>query len=117
DFGGGSANQNITINFNNISGNAGAGLEIASGGYTGSLNAKFNWWGSASGPTIASNPGGTGQAIVDPNNQVVFVPFLTSGTDTQPNVRGFQPAVADVSVTKTDHPDPVVAGQNITYTI
>jgi uncharacterized repeat protein (TIGR01451 family) len=120
DLGGGSANQNVTINRNSITGNATAGLEIDSGGYIGaanSLNAEFNWWGSATGPTIASNPGGTGSIIVDPLGQVDYVPFLTSGTDSQPGTRGFQPVVADLSITKTDSPDPVVPGGTLTYTI
>jgi uncharacterized repeat protein (TIGR01451 family) len=120
DFGGGSSNQNITINRNSIEGNATAGLEIEVGGYIGapgSLNAQFNWWGSSTGPTIASNPGGNGQAIVDPAGQVNYVPFLPNGVDTEPAVCGFQPSIADLSITKTDAPDPVSAGSTVTYTI
>lgn len=75
------ANSNFTINDNNISGNATAGIVVELGGYSGgagSLNAENNWWGSSTGPTIASNPGGTGDAIVDPDGVVDFTPFLTS---------------------------------------
>src|SRR5262249_10165572 len=85
--------QNITFTGNSIEGNALAGLEIDAGAYvggTGSLSAQNNWWGSATGPTNTLNPGGTGQAIVDPANQVNFVPFLTSGDDLQLDVRGCQ---------------------------
>ena len=32
----------------------------------------WNWWGSATGPTIASNPGGTGEEIIDPDNLVAL---------------------------------------------
>jgi hypothetical protein len=47
------------------------------GGF-GSLNAKSNWWGSSTGPTIGSNPGGTGESIIDPDNVVAYSPFLTT---------------------------------------
>jgi uncharacterized repeat protein (TIGR01451 family) len=118
DFGGGSPNQNVTINRNHIAGNATSGLELDTGEYTStSLDARFNWWGSASGPTIASNPGGTGDKIVDPDGKVVYTPFLPNGIDTQPSVRGFQPSIADLSITKTDAPDPAVPGATVTYTM
>ena len=39
----------------------------------GSLNATLDWWGSATGPAIASNPGGTGAAAV---GNVSFSPWL-----------------------------------------
>ena len=92
DFGGGATNSAVTANCNSISGNPTAGLEIdaAAGSYTGTLDATKNWWGSPTGPTIASNPGGTGDAIIDPNTQVVYNPFLTSGTDSSPGTAGFQ---------------------------
>jgi hypothetical protein len=34
-----------------------------------------NYWGSPTGPTIASNPGGTGDPLDD---RVAFTPFLTA---------------------------------------
>ena len=77
----GCPNSNITINFNNISGYPVAGLQVDSGGYTGgpmSLNATNNWWGSSTGPTIASNPGGTGEPIIDPDGVVKYSPFLAA---------------------------------------
>ncbi len=120
DFGGGSANSNVTINRNSISGNATAGLNVSAGGYTGgagSLDATFNWWGSSTGPTIASNAGGTGDAILDPDGVVDYTPFLTSGTDAAPAVRGFQVVIADVGITKTASPSPAVPGTALTYTI
>src|ERR1043165_6574424 len=75
---GGDPNSNIAINDNNISGYAGAGLEVLSGGYTGTLNAERDWWGSPTGPTATGNPGGTGEAIVDPDGVVDFTPFRTA---------------------------------------
>jgi hypothetical protein len=32
---------------------------------TETINAEFNWWGSPTGPTHPSNPGGTGDSVVD----------------------------------------------------
>jgi hypothetical protein len=75
------ANSNITINFNNISGYPAGGLEVDTAGYSGgpgSLDATNDWWGSSTGPTIASNPGGTGELIIDPDGVVKYSPFLTS---------------------------------------
>jgi hypothetical protein len=75
------ANTNVSINNNNISGYP-VGLEEDLGGYTpatpNSLNATLNWWGSSSGPTIASNPGGTGEPIVDMDGVVKYSPFRTA---------------------------------------
>jgi nitrous oxidase accessory protein NosD len=75
------ANSNITATYNNISGNVTAGVEVDTATYSGgagSFNAEKNWWGSAAGPTIASNPGGTGDKILDPDGVVDYSPFLTS---------------------------------------
>ena len=108
DFGGGGTNSLVTARCNSITGNTAAGLEIdsAAGAYTGTLAASFNWWGSATGPTIASNPGGTGQSIVDPGAQVAFTPFLTNGTDTDPATPGFQclprASAADATIAEGD---------------
>jgi uncharacterized delta-60 repeat protein len=78
---------------NLISGNSYAGLEDGS---TVPVNADFNYWGSASGPTADNNPNGTGDAILlDSGSSVVsFAPWLTSGTDTAPATPGFQPGGA-----------------------
>lgn len=73
--------RNLIRNNNNISGYPVAGLEVDALSYAGgpgSLNATNNWWGSASGPTIASNPGGTGEPILDPDGVVNYSPFRTS---------------------------------------
>ncbi len=29
------------------------------------INARYNWWGNASGPTHLSNPNGTGEGVSD----------------------------------------------------
>jgi fibronectin-binding autotransporter adhesin len=100
DFGGGGTNQNVTITDNSIFGNSTAGLEIdsAAGAYTGTLDASGNWWGSASGPAIASNPGGTGDKIIDAGGQVDYSPWLSTSTDLSPTTPGFQGNFASLAV-------------------
>ncbi len=60
------------INYNDIYNNTGYGVNVRSGVTT--VNAKYNWWGNATGPTYTaatgasvdvSNPGGTGDNITD----------------------------------------------------
>ena len=96
DFGGGGTNSGVTIRCNSFVHEGTSALEIDStaGAYTGALDAGFNWWNSQTGPTIASNPGGTGEKIVDPGSMVGYTPFLTDGTDSDPATPGFQCAPA-----------------------
>lgn len=42
------------------------------------VNATENWWGSSTGPTHATNPGGTGDAVT---NLVLFDPWKTISSD------------------------------------
>ncbi len=74
-------NSNVTGAGNCIAGNSVAGLQVDTGGHTGTLNAENNWWGSSTGPTNAGNPGGTGDKVIAPDNNVDFIPFLTSPPD------------------------------------
>jgi hypothetical protein len=39
------------------------------------VQAAYNWWGAASGPTADGNPGGTGSAL---NGLILFWPYLVS---------------------------------------
>jgi hypothetical protein len=71
-------NMGVTAHTNCIVGNTVAGLELTPGGHSGTLNATNNWWGSPTGPMIASNPSGTGDKIIDPDGVVIYSPFLTS---------------------------------------
>jgi nitrous oxidase accessory protein NosD len=71
-------NSGIAAHCNSIQGNSVAGMDVDSGAYTGILDAENNWWGDSTGPTITSNPGGTGDAIIDPDGVVDYMPFLTS---------------------------------------
>jgi nitrous oxidase accessory protein NosD len=77
-----SSNTAINANRNCIQGNSAAGLEEDTGGYApvapNSLDATDNWWGDPSGPTIASNPGGTGDKIIDQDGVVGYKPFATT---------------------------------------
>jgi len=64
--------ETTRINFNNIAGNTGYGIRNIN---TVPVDAEHNWWGSATGPTHASNPGGTGDKVSD---NVDFTPWLTA---------------------------------------
>ncbi len=99
--------SNVSFSCNSLSGYPGAGVELDVGDYSGALGAEYNWWGSATGPTIASNPGGTGEEIIDPASQVDYTPFLTAQVDTDPAVNGFQCDQTAPSVTINQ-----AAGQN-----
>jgi hypothetical protein len=90
--------QNIQLAVNSITAYDSAGVVIESGGYTGTFDAKSNWWGSAAGPDGFCNLaglGGGGQRIVVPNPSVNLIveckPFLTSGVDSDPGTPGLQP--------------------------
>jgi nitrous oxidase accessory protein NosD len=69
-------NTGVVAHFNCIDGNSVAGMQVDSGGHSGTLNAENNWWGSPNGPTHPSNPAGTGDVIIDPDDVVDFIPFL-----------------------------------------
>jgi hypothetical protein len=62
------------INNNNFAANA-TGLTY---GGTETIDATSNWWGNPTGPTIASNPSGTGDTINNPSGTVNYSSFLTS---------------------------------------
>jgi parallel beta-helix repeat protein len=74
----GGSSSNVVINENNI-GFVGPvsfvldGLKVDSGSYNGTVNAECNWWGSATGPTNANNPGGTGEEV---EGSADFTPWL-----------------------------------------
>ena len=61
------------VNCNNIVGNGGGVYNSGTGNPE--LDATQNWWGDASGPTHASNSGGTGDAVSD---RVDYSPWLGS---------------------------------------
>ena len=64
---------NNIINNNNIYGNAAFGVRVDITVTSGiPINAENNWWGSLTGPTNPSNPGGTGDSV---SNNVDFSPW------------------------------------------
>jgi hypothetical protein len=73
-------NTNVVAHQNCIKGNSIAGMEVEPGGYpvTPMLDAKNNWWGHASGPMeVPRNPSGAGDRIIDLEQNVDFIPWLT----------------------------------------
>jgi len=83
-------NAKPKVNYNNIYNNTQYGVyRTASGDLTGVLDARYNWWGDASGPTHPSNPGGTGDKI---SNDVDYCPWLLT--------KKVPPLVHDVAITK-----------------
>ena len=112
---------NLTVTCNSFSGHVGPeAMQIDADAYSGELYAEFNWWNSASGPTHASNPGGTGERIDNPGAEVDFRPFLTSGMDTSVGADGFQcdnGAAPTVTINQAgDQPDPTTASP-INFTV
>ena len=70
----------LEAHFNKIVGNTDFGV-VNDGG--GTVDARYNWWGHASGPYHPiANPGGTGNAV---SNNVNFVPWLEGVTETITN--------------------------------
>jgi len=59
----------VLIQFNSIQGNTFGVKNTA----TATVDATYNWWGDASGPTHSSNPEGAGDAVSD---NVLFKPWL-----------------------------------------
>jgi hypothetical protein len=62
--------SNNVFHFNNIYNNTNSGMTIP-GAPT--VDAENNWWGDASGPTHAGNPGGSGDPVSDDVN---YTPWL-----------------------------------------
>ena len=69
-----SANSSGTINQCNIRDHTGAGVNRTApvGAAVATVDAENCWWGNATGPTNAGNPGGTGDSVV---GDVDFTPF------------------------------------------
>lgn len=93
----------IDVHSNNIDGNSVYGIfNGATDGASETIDANGNWWGSPSGPS-GEGPG-TGDAI-------------SENVDASTFLSGPQTDCTALSITKTDAPDPVVPGQQLTYTI
>ena len=77
--------SNPTINYCDIYQNESFGVNNVDKSFT--INAEYNWWGSNSGPTHSTNPGGTGTKVTD---GVDFTPWLGAGAS--------NPIMGDVSL-------------------
>ena len=73
----GPGTASFEVHCSNIAQNTSSGLDSET---TASSDAENNWWGSNSGPQHPSNPGGTGNPVIDAANggagTVDFKPFL-----------------------------------------
>jgi hypothetical protein len=83
NFGAG-INSNITVNHNHITGHNTAThyeVVVAPGSYTDSLDVTCNWFGS------------TYESVIVPkiSGPASYLPYLMSGTDSDPSTAGFQP--------------------------
>jgi hypothetical protein len=113
------------VNFNTIAASTLAGLDFE-GDSTGTLDASNNYWGSPTGPNHPSNPGGTGQVIVDANNGGVgagivnFTSALTTNTAVAVNnatlVFNAGNQVTLTAAVRNIGPDPVNTG-TVTFTV
>jgi len=77
--------SNPLINYCDIYKNVNYGVNNVNKSYT--IDATNNWWGDNSGPTISTNPGGTGQSITAGVN---YSPWLQNGA--------LHPIAGDVSL-------------------
>ncbi|MFN8633702.1 MAG: right-handed parallel beta-helix repeat-containing protein [Chloroflexota bacterium] len=93
---GSAADFSGTVEQNNIATTNTVGFRAV--GLTTSFGVARNWWGSATGPTHASNSGGTGSSVV--GTSITFSPWLADGTDTNAAL-GFQPNLTPVGFLAT----------------
>lgn len=77
--------SNPVINYCDIAQNSRWGVNNVGQAFV--IDATNNWWGNNTGPTVATNPGGTGQAI---STKVNYQPFLNTGA--------LHPLAGDVSL-------------------
>ncbi len=94
------AGATVILPGNDLSANTGLGVDNS--GTSATVDAENNWWGDASGPSGAGP--GSGVAV---SANVDFDPFL----DTAPA------GCANLSAVKIGDPDPVLAGDVLTYTV
>ncbi len=73
----GSDTSTVVIHSNKITGNTTNGVSSTAP----TVNAIENWWGSATGPTHATNPGGSGDAV---SSNVDYSPWCLEPTCTPP---------------------------------
>lgn len=75
----GLADNSHQVLTNVICGNPGVGLKLDG---TAEVFAPSNWWGDASGPTHAGNPGGTGDSVeITGGGTVAYAPWIEKAVD------------------------------------
>lgn len=80
---------------------------------TETINIDNNWWGSATGPTVASNPGGTGDSLVGTGSaNLDYTPFLTFTAVCVPGQ-----AAPDLTIDKIVSDATPEEGDSVTFTI
>ncbi len=130
--------QNLMILCNEFSGNLVEGLFFTSGQFPGTIatnqahnnniagnvvgatyngtetiNVDNNWWGSATGPTVASNPGGTGDSLSGTGAAFFdYTPFLTFTAVCVPGQ-----AAPDLTIDKIVSDATPEEGDSVTFTI
>jgi len=67
--------SNITVRNNEVSTSGDYGLRVIETPLKGSVDARNNWWGSASGPAATRNPPGSANNVSD---NVAFAPWYTN---------------------------------------
>jgi hypothetical protein len=97
--GAGVSPTDVKINYNNIAGSGSYGLWVGED-VTETVNARYNWWGNASGPYHPTlNPSGTGDEVY---GNAAFSPWLLK--------KKVPPLVHDVAVINVASPSRVVVG-------
>jgi len=115
----------VLVRLNSITGNNPSGMAVRS---SSALDAERNWLGAPNGPTISTNPGGSGSIV---SGGVDFSPWLADGTDQAPLVTsnpatyGFQVS-ASVALSSlapvaqsaaAASPNPAVAGVAVLFAV
>jgi len=118
--GGGAASGDVSdwlLNYNSIVGNSGYGLKVDDTGNTGVMSATLNWWGSATGPNIASNTGsdGSGDTIIDPGSHVAYSPWLGIDPDGNSTLPGVQITGPMTIIVAPVGPKPTTKNGNTGY--
>ena len=101
---------NVVIHYNNITGNTPFGVTNLTGV---DVDATLNWWGSAEGPTHASNPTGAGDSV---SNNVIYSPWLGFDPDDDPaGTAGVQIAGGVLIIADNVGPEPTTPNDNTGY--
>lgn len=89
-------NQNIVISVaNQFLNHSVAAIEVEAGSTLGTVNATRNWWSASTGPTIASNPSGAGEALIAPDANVDFGAWSVTPHSITPKLGAFVGLSAD----------------------